>query len=144
MKIFNNFIPWFYFRQKKKKQPNDLGSIKLKLKMKSCQQCESYTSIHHVRKQSNGTEICELCEIGQTNPFRVLEMVNDSSNSYYLPLETIEDANRLSKQTNLSPGVINDWLAKQLNNMPNNNDIDTQVKIEPATLSDTEVSSKYY
>ena len=111
--------------------------------MKSCQQCESYTSIHHVRKQSNGTEICELCEIGRTNPFRVLEMVNDSSNSYYLPLETIEDANRLSKQTNLRPGVINDWLAKQLNNMPNNNEFDTPVKNEPATLSDTEVSSKY-
>ena len=70
-------------------------------------------------------------------------MVNDSSNSYYLPLETIEDANRLSKQTNLSPGVSNDWLAKQLNNMPNDNDIDTPIKIEPATLSDTEVSSKY-
>jgi len=148
-RIHKDFVAWIYSKgttnpkflqimQKKKKQPNDLGSIKLKLKMKSCQQCESYTSIHHVRKQSNGTEICELCEIGQTNPFRVLEMVNDSSNSYYLPLETIEDANRLSKQTNLSPGVINDWLAKQLNNMPNNNDIDTQVKIEPATLSDTE------
>ena len=108
--------------------------------MKSCQQCESYVSIHHVRKQSNGTEICELCEIGQTNPFRVLEMVNDSSN--YLPLKTIEDANRLSKQTNLSPGVINDWLANQLNNMPNNNEFDTPVKTEPATLSDTEVCTK--
>ena len=107
--------------------------------MKSCQQCESYVSIHHVRKQSNGTEICELCEIGQTNPFRVLEMVNDSSNSYNLPLKTIEDANRLSKQTNLSPDVIYDWVAKQLNNMPNNNGFDNAVKTEPVTLSDTEV-----
>ena len=110
--------------------------------MKSCQQCESYISIHHVRKQSNGTHICELCEIGQTNPFRVLEMVNDKSNSYYLPLETIEDANRLSKQTNLSPDVINNWVANQLNNMPNNNEFDTPVKTEPVTLSDTEVCTK--
>ena len=107
--------------------------------MKSCQQCESYIPINQVRKQPNGHEICELCEIGQTNPFRGLEMVNDRSNSYHLPLETIEDANRLSKQTNLKPDVINDWLAKQLNNMPKNNDFDTPVKTDPATLIDTEV-----
>ena len=109
--------------------------------MKACQQCESYISIHQIRKQTNGYEICELCETGRTNPFRVLEMLNENDN-YYLPLQ--QDAIRLHKQTNLSPIVITEWFAEQLNKTPNNNGFDNGIKTEPVTLNDTEVCIMFY